>query len=212
MAAVTLPGNAFLVQACSAAMAIPPRRAATYHKPARHAWTARRSQAALSVACGSFSTDADRVAKEGDVVSVHYSVLDGNQIIETSREKDPMVFEVGAGDVVGNEMFQAFDSAVRGLTVGAKEYLQVNGGEWDHKLLFSVPTDHPEVQRLEGRYKSQGGLKKDMLVELANQSVAMVVEMTETEVQLDANSPFAGKLLIFELELVKIEEPVVASA
>lgn len=28
------------------------------------------------------------------------------QIIETSREKDPMVFEVGAGDVVGNEMFQ----------------------------------------------------------------------------------------------------------
>ena len=31
--------------------------------------------------------------------------------------------------------------------------LQVNGGEWDHKLLFSVPMDHPEVQRLEGRYK-----------------------------------------------------------
>ncbi len=126
--------------------------------------------------------------------------------------------------------------------------VQVNGGKWDHKLLFSVPTDHPEVQRLEGRYKrsaaralpqpicrlpvcwpcsragmasppggcapsrlqlvaclsarlsvvhsamshassicpftvywpacSQGGLKKDMLVELANQSVAMVVEMT----------------------------------
>ena len=126
--------------------------------------------------------------------------------------------------------------------------VQVNGGEWDHKLLFSVPTDHPEVQRLEGRYKrsaalalpqpicrlpvcwpcsragmasppggcapsratarglplcqaecsafgyvpcqqylpltvywpacSQGGLKKDMLVELANQSVAMVVEIT----------------------------------
>ena len=66
------------------------------------------------------------------------------QIIETSREKDPMVFEVGAGDVVGSEVFrsqdsmqhgkqsgcgpcllQAFDSAVRGLTVGAKEYLQV---------------------------------------------------------------------------------------
>ena len=34
----------------------------------------------------------------------------------------------------------------------------------------------------------------------------------DTEVQLDANSPFAGKLLIFELELVKIEEPVIASA
>ena len=36
------------------------------------------------------------------------------QIIETSREKDPMVFEVGAGDVVGNEMFQ----------------VQLEGSEW----------------------------------------------------------------------------------
>ena len=34
----------------------------------------------------------------------------------------------------------------------------------------------------------------------------------DTEIQLDANSPFAGKLLIFELELIKIEEPSVASA
>ena len=35
----------------------------------------------------------------------------------------------------------------------AASCVQVNGGEWDPKLLFSVPNDHPEVLRLEGRYK-----------------------------------------------------------
>ena len=110
MAALTLPGNAFLVQACSKLVPIRPRRAAAYHKPARHAWTMRRSQAALSIVCSSISSeeaasragmcsillvtagmcphaesaaaaaDSGRAAKEGDVVSVHYSVLDGNQV------------------------------------------------------------------------------------------------------------------------------------
>lgn len=30
---------------------------------------------------------------------------------------------------------------------------QASGGEWRQELLFSVPIDHPEVQRLQGRYK-----------------------------------------------------------
>jgi hypothetical protein len=30
---------------------------------------------------------------------------------------------------------------------------QASGGEWQRELLFSVPKDHPEVLRLEGRYK-----------------------------------------------------------
>jgi hypothetical protein len=30
-----------------------------------------------------------------------------------------------------------------------------------------VPRDHPEVQRLEGRYKNQGGLRPELVVELA---------------------------------------------
>jgi len=31
--------------------------------------------------------------------------------------------------------------------------LQISGGEWQKDLLFTVPRDHPEVERLEGRYK-----------------------------------------------------------
>jgi hypothetical protein len=30
---------------------------------------------------------------------------------------------------------------------------QISGGEWKQELLFTVPREHPEVERLEGRYK-----------------------------------------------------------
>lgn len=30
---------------------------------------------------------------------------------------------------------------------------QASGGEWNKDLLFKVPREHEEVQRLEGRYK-----------------------------------------------------------
>ncbi len=74
--------------------------------------------------------------------------------MESSYEVDePICFEVGAGDMMGNRLFQGFDEAVRGLAVGQKTLLEAAGGEWQQELLFTVPIDHPEVQRLQGRYK-----------------------------------------------------------
>jgi hypothetical protein len=48
---------------------------------------------------------------------------------------------------------QAFDGALRGLAVGESVELQLQGGDWQKELLFVVPRDHPEIERLEGRYK-----------------------------------------------------------
>jgi hypothetical protein len=50
-------------------------------------------------------------------------------------------------------LLQAFDGALRGLAVGESVELQISGGEWQKDLLFVVPRDHPEIERLEGRYK-----------------------------------------------------------
>ena len=73
------------------------------------------------------------------------------QIVETSDSNEPLTFEVGAGEVFGNKMFQvesalqprfiqaaygvpqsvdlmyqqAFDAGVRGLHIGEKTYLEV---------------------------------------------------------------------------------------
>lgn len=66
--------------------------------------------------------------------------------------------ELGVGDIVGNPLLQALDSAVRGLGVGDAVKLKVSGGPFVKELLFKVPADHPEVARLNGRYKSCAAL------------------------------------------------------
>jgi len=127
-------------------------------------------------------------------------------VLESSRDAgEPLTFEVGAGEMMGNKLFQGFDEAVRGLAVGQTTVLEASGGEWKRELLFAVPRDHPEVQRLEGRYKNQGGLQRGLLVELANGAMAMVLEVSEEGVKIDANNMLAGKKLVFELEVVSID-------
>lgn len=68
-----------------------------------------------------------------------------------------------------------------------------------------MPRDHAEIQRLEGRYKSHGGLQDGLLVELSNGASAMVVAVTDDVVKIDANNMMAGKRRIFEVTLLNIE-------
>ena len=58
-------------------------------------------------------------AVEGDIVTVHWKCLnEQGEVLESSKASDePTTFEVGAGDIVGNQLFEAFDEAVRGLAV-----------------------------------------------------------------------------------------------
>lgn len=68
---------------------------------------------------GSGSTEPLRVV-EGDIVTVHWKCLnDQGEVLDSSEASDEATtFEVGAGDIVGNQLFEAFDQAVRGLAVG----------------------------------------------------------------------------------------------
>ncbi len=54
---------------------------------------------------------------------------------------------------------------------------------------------------------SVGGLAKDLVVELANGGRAVVMDLTDSVVRLDANSFVAGRRINFEIELLRIEAP-----
>jgi FKBP-type peptidyl-prolyl cis-trans isomerase 2 len=132
---------------------------------------------------------------------------DGEEL-ENSRVSadEPTTFEVGAGDIVGNRLFEAFDDAVRGLAVGEIASICAQGGEWQPELLFRVPAGHEEVTRLQGRYKNMGGLKEGLVVELSNGGMAVVIDLNDNELVLDANNMLAGKELTFDIELVSLEK------
>lgn len=50
-----------------------------------------------------------------------------------------------------------------------------------------------------------GGLAPNLVVELANGGRAVVLDVSDHSVKLDANSMLAGKMLVFNIELVGIE-------
>ncbi|KAL6766317.1 FKB16G [Auxenochlorella protothecoides x Auxenochlorella symbiontica] len=102
---------------------------------------------------------------------------------------------------------QAFDSAVRGMAVGDKTSIQVEGAEWNPELLFRVPWDHPEMERLKGRYKNMGGVKEGLVVELSNGGRAVVTATTGDDVILDANAMLAGQSVAMDLHLTHIVRP-----
>ena len=156
----------------------------------------------------SSSSPAAAVVVEDPNKKKKYRVLDSSR--EGDGRGEPLTFEVGAGDVFGNELFQAFDEVVRGRAAGETVRLSCpSPPAWDPELLFRVPGDHPEVERMRGRYKNVGGLAEGLVVELSNGKRAVVVAVSEEEITLDANDMLAGGgggERVFELELVRVEE------
>ena len=128
----------------------------------------------------------------GDTVDVHYTGrLDDGEVFDSSAGRDPLTFEVGGGQVIA-----CFDDAVRGLGVGESRTVRIEPadayGERREELIGRVDAD-----------KAPDGLNAGDAV-MVGQQEAVVVEVTDSEVVLDANHPLAGKALTFDVEVVAV--------
>jgi len=137
-------------------------------------------------------------AKNGDTVRVHYKgSLEDGQIFDTSEGRQPLEFQLGAGQVI-----PGFEQAVAGMEPGESKAVTVPSeaayGPHRTENVVTVGRDNlppnidPEVgQQLQ---LNQGG-----------QAYRVVItDVSDENVVLDANHPLAGKDLSFELELVEI--------
>lgn len=147
-----------------------------------------------SVAAGCGGEDAT-VAKDGDSVAVHYvGTLDDGSEFDSSRGREPLVFEVGTDQVIAG-----FDSAVDGMTVGDVTTVRIPPadayGEIDPELVFTVPIEEAPDDVAPGDEVLIGGV-----------TTGVVSAVSLTEVTIDTNHRFAGQALTFEVELVSINE------
>jgi peptidylprolyl isomerase len=138
-------------------------------------------------------------AKSGDTVRIHYTgTLNDGSTFDSSAGRDPLEFTLGSGQVI-----PGFDSGVTGMSVGEKKTINIPAddayGQVDPDARQAVPRDQiPADIPLEIGTMLQMQAPTGQIVQVA------VVEVSETEVMLDANHPLAGKDLTFELELVEI--------
>ena len=172
----------------------------------RHIFILALAIGLVTAACsGSTSDDTDTaidttqaegfIVQDGDLVEVHYiGTLDDGSEFDSSRSADrgPFSFTVGTGEVIGG-----FDDAVRGGTVGDVRTVHIEPenayGEWSEANVVEFPVD-PE----------QGDIKVGDQVMLTSGQPAVVLEVTDKIVRIDANHALAGKALTFEIEILAV--------
>jgi FKBP-type peptidyl-prolyl cis-trans isomerase 2 len=138
-------------------------------------------------------------AKQGDTVHVHYTgKLDDGSVFDSSRNRDPIEFTVGRGQVISG-----LETAVVGLAEGEKAEAQVPPeaafGEHSNELVIRVQNDS-----LPKGVTPALGQRFEMTTNDGYKIPVRVTDLKDDAVVVDANHPLAGKELTFDLELVRI--------
>lgn len=140
-------------------------------------------------------------AQAGDTILIHYhGTFDDGTVFDSTRDKDP--FEMTIGKQVG---IPGFEQAVLGMSEGEIKTVKIlpedGFGARNEDLVVEVDkeniTQHvkePEVgMMLRVRNKDGEGVNN-----------VVIVDITDDKITLDGNHPLAGKVLNFEIQLVKV--------
>lgn len=141
-----------------------------------------------------------QTAQQGDTVAVHYTgTLDDGEVFDSSRERDPLEFQVGGGQVI-----PGFDKAVEGLEVGESREVRLEPedgyGEPREDLVVDVDRDQFPTEA-----EPEVGQQVQVQVAPGQNRVATIADIEDESITLDLNHPLAGKALTFDVELVEIK-------
>ncbi len=139
---------------------------------------------------------AINIVKPGDRVRVHYTTYSHDDcVIETSQNREPMIFIAGAGEVV-----DGVDRAVVGMKLGEQKRVPVMPeqafGYRDSRWHQTAPRSGLPDRVAEG---------DQIAARIGDQTLHVWVRAyQEEEAALDANHPLAGETLVYELKVVGI--------
>jgi peptidylprolyl isomerase len=136
--------------------------------------------------------------ENGNLVKIHYVEKIGDRVINSSREKKPIEFKVGQGDVI-----KGLDEAVVGLNNGEKKTVIIPPekayGKRREGLTHKMPRNKFRASVIEKgniiRYKTEKG----------NVRFATIAEIKDDEIIFDLNHPLAGQKITIDLEILEVQ-------
>jgi len=156
--------------------------------------------AVLLVLCGfwvsaSLVLAGDRVAKDGDVVNIHYTgKLEDQSVFDSSKDRDPLQFTLGDKNII-----KGMNAAVNGMKEGEEKTVSIPPeeayGPYSDKLVFEVPSKNLPA-----------GVKPGTPLRDPQGGMVIVKDIQGEKATLDANHLLAGKTLTFEIKLVSIAD------
>lgn len=137
--------------------------------------------------------------KYGDTVKVHYTgKLEDGTVFDSSINREPLQLTIGEGCVI-----PGFENALVGMSPGESKTAKIEAsdayGPHRKEMTQIINRDQfpkhlrPEVGQELQDYQPDGRIIK-----------AMVTDVSESSVTLDANHPLAGKDFTFDIQLVEI--------
>lgn len=139
-------------------------------------------------------------ASTGNAVAVEYEGrLEDGSVFDSSADRSPLLFEIGAGDVL-----PMFEAAVVGLEVGETATVTIPPeeayGVYVEEARQVVPVD------VFGEAEPPVGAQFNVFGEDGNSYTGRVVEVSEdlVFVTVDFNHPLAGHELTFDITLVEV--------
>ncbi len=146
--------------------------------------------------------------KKNDKVAVEYEGrFEDGEVFDTSQHEGhshPLVFVAGAGEVI-----PGFDNAVIGMKLGEEKEVTIQPkeayGEYDARLTQEVPKTEFNLPR---NQQTHVGMTLMMQSPHGDTIPVYVKAVGKDLVTLDLNHPLAGKVLIFKLKVVGINETV----
>ncbi len=137
--------------------------------------------------------------KKGDKVKVHYTgKLTDETIFDSSREREPIEFTVGAG-----QMIEGFDNAVVGMKKGDTKVVEIPSekayGPKREEAIITI-----NKNQLGEGLDPQVGMQLEATQPDGRKQILVIQEVKGEEIVLDGNHPLAGKELIFDIEVVEV--------
>lgn len=143
---------------------------------------------------GAAADQAPAIA-DGSKVTVEYTLaLPDKTVLESNVGKEPISYTQGKQEII-----PGLERALAGLKAGDKKHVTVPAedayGPYDEKKKVTVTKEQvpPEAQ-VGTRLRSQNGME------------AKVVAIDGNSVVVDTNHPLAGKALVFDINVIKVEK------
>ncbi len=141
-------------------------------------------------------------AAVGDTVKVHYTgMLEDGSVFDSSVDRDPLEFTIGAGQVI-----PGFEAAVTGMEVGETKETRLEPedayGPHREEMVVTV-----ERSRLPDGLVPHVGQRLSVEQSNGARLIVRVADVSEDSVTVDANHQLAGQPLRFDLRLVDLQHP-----
>ena len=133
---------------------------------------------------------------DGMKITMAYTITLPDQTVAASNAgQEPLSYIQGR-----HEIFPTLEAAVAGMWAGEKKVVPLTPdqafGSYDEKKKFTVKREQlPHEAKVGTLVSTKEGL------------VAKIVGMTDTSAVLDFNHPLAGKNLVFNVTVLKVEKP-----